>query len=146
MNVDDSRPYRNIIRELIGLLGEHNPQHPDMEKLDECSEGHVHTCGQCEVIHRARRLLWPYSLTLSLWELESLAFCADRGYFPTELYDHLLGEIDDEKDHKAQQVIGIPEHVAWSLTELREEGPDAYLACLGGDLLTRIIELEESIV
>ena len=42
--------------------------------------------------------------------------------------------------------VEIPEHVAWSLLELREEDPGAYLACVGRDLRTRLLELEERIV
>jgi len=40
----------------------------------------------------------------------------------------------------------IPEPAAWSLIELREEDPDAYLACMCGDLLGKIIELENKII
>lgn len=95
----------------------------------------------------------PYSLTLTEHELESLHWLAARGYFPTDLADHLSTQLTEQAEensthdrHRTEYTLPIPEHVAWSLIMLREEDPDAYLACLGGDLLDRVLKLESEIV
>lgn len=95
-----------------------------------------------------------YELKLTDREVETLACLSDRGYFPGEIYDNMNltdNELDffqssDLKDCNTERVWEFPEHIAWSLLELREEDPDAYLSCLGEPLLSKILELEESIV
>lgn len=101
-----------------------------------------------------------YILSLSHNECKDLVWAADRGYFPEELATFLSGKMAEIWDqHHAmptstryhmlmneQHCIEIPEHVVWSLMDLREENPDAYLACIGGDLLVKITSLEMAIV
>ena len=94
-----------------------------------------------------------YHLTLSPYELRSLAWATDRGYVPEELYDHLRLELihaapGDELDpyDRTPYTVPVPEHVAWSISDHREHDPDSLWACLGGDLLDRLVELEERIV
>lgn len=87
-----------------------------------------------------------YSITLTNDEVSTLAWAADRGYFPTETYDamHLVdGEEDEPRD---EHVWIIPEHAAWAILMLREEDPHALFTCIGGDLLEKLITLENSIV
>ena len=99
----------------------------------------------------------PYALTLSEWELDSLNWLADRGYFPEKLADWIgsnpldtgiYQQKETNPDHKQVTLyeIGIPEHIAWTLTELRDSDPDAYLACLGGQTRNKILSLEMQIV
>ena len=93
-----------------------------------------------------------YKILVSEWECESLNWLALRGYFPQEMADCIWRSIatyqDAENclDRKRPWNVGIPEHVAWSLLELRENDPDAYLACLGGDMLEKVLKLEGEIV
>jgi hypothetical protein len=89
-----------------------------------------------------------YSLMLTDAEVETLAWLADRGYFPTELYDAMdpaEGE-PEEVDRNVERRWVFPEHAAWSLKQLEEDDPDAYLANLGDPLLGKILELEQNIV
>ena len=89
-----------------------------------------------------------YSLMLTDAEVKDLGWFADRGYFPKEIYDG-MGLADGEPEDVAPNVERkweFEEHVAWSLTELREEDPDAYLSCMGGRLLEKVVELESQIV
>jgi hypothetical protein len=87
---------------------------------------------------------YKYELKLTDAEVNTLAWLADRGYFPTEIYDNM--QLIDTHDGIEESTWTFPEHIAWSLLELREEDPDAYLACLGEPLLSKILELEENIV
>jgi hypothetical protein len=89
-----------------------------------------------------------YSLMLTDAEVETLAWLADRGYFPGELYDAMdpaEGE-PEEVPRDIERRWVFPEHAAWSLTQLQEDDPDAYLANLGDPLLGKILELEQKIV
>ena len=87
-----------------------------------------------------------YHLDLSGNELKTLAWLTDRGYFPEELYDNMSesGLAIDETGNLTRW--NIDEHAAWTLLELRDEDPDAYLACCGEPLLSKILELETNIV
>ena len=83
-------------------------------------------------------------ITLTQDELHTLAWAADRGYFPEDLYDRLaavMAESDSE-----YTTIEVPQRALWSLLELREEDPDAYLTCIGHPLLGKILALEGEIV
>ena len=89
-----------------------------------------------------------YDLVLTDNEKNTLAWCTDRGYFPEEAYDALTladGE-PEEVGYNTPRNWTMPEHAAWSIGELRENDPCACFACIGGDLLTRLLDLEESIV
>lgn len=85
-----------------------------------------------------------YTLKLTKPEVNALAWLTDRGYFPAEIYDNMRTMGIQPKSNL--EIFHIPEHFAWSLIELRDNDPDAYLTCLGEPLLTKILELEESIV
>lgn len=88
-----------------------------------------------------------YKLKLNSKEVETLGWLADRGYFPTELYDGMfLDEGEDEPSIDRESTYIIPEHIAWSLLELRDSDSDAYLSCLGDPLLSKIAKLEGEIV
>tara|TARA_R110000796_G_scaffold252537_1_gene387449 strand:- start:412 stop:711 length:300 start_codon:yes stop_codon:yes gene_type:complete len=93
-----------------------------------------------------------YTISLSDWEIESLAFCADRGYFPTETYDGLTltdGEPEEGEpgySFKGERVWELQEHAAWPLSNLANDDPDAFLACLGDKTLEKVINLWNSIV
>lgn len=89
-----------------------------------------------------------YSIRLTDKELATLAWCANRGYFPEETYDGLTlaeGEPEDVAPN-VMRLWTLSEGDAWAIPILREEDPEACFACLGGDLLTRLLALEESIV
>lgn len=95
-----------------------------------------------------------YTLRLTAGELDSLGWLADRGYFPGEIFDKMQPPDDwctDANgfyvpDESGEILYVIPEHVAWSLPELEREDPDAYLACMGEPLLSKVLALAESIV
>jgi hypothetical protein len=97
-----------------------------------------------------------YHLMLTDQEVSSLAWFADRGYFPAEIYDAMGladGELDpdDPKDvpRDLERKWEFPEHAAWSLSELREtdgQPNDSYLSCMSGELLTKVQQLESEIV
>ena len=98
-----------------------------------------------------------YSLTLSPHELHSLAWATDRGYCPEELYDALYVALRDAHEtatgeeildnySRTPYTVTVPEHVAWSITDHREHDPDSLWACIGGDLLERLLDLEEAVV
>lgn len=81
-----------------------------------------------------------YELRLTDREVDTLGWLADRGYFPELLFDEMFTSENDP------ELYLIPEHAAWSLIDLRENDPDAYLSCLGDPLLSKIIKLEQDIV
>lgn len=87
-----------------------------------------------------------YTLTVSPREALTLDWLSDRGYFPEPLAAHISAAVADAPHVDQPVAVPIPEPIAWTLLDLRDEDPDAHLACLGGDLLTAILELEESIV
>jgi len=87
-----------------------------------------------------------YYLKLTNRELEDLGWLTNRGYFPAELYDKLELIDDHDNQRDVEYTYRIPEHAAWSLSMLREDDPDAYLTCLGGSLLDKILKLESEIV
>lgn len=98
-----------------------------------------------------------YSLTISPRELHSLAWATDRGYCPEELYDHVASALADavytatgqdplDDLDRTEYTVEIPEHVAWSIPDHREHDPDSLWACLGGELLGRLLDLEESVI
>lgn len=66
-------------------------------------------------------------------DVKNLGWFVDRGYFPEEVYDGLR-----EEDGKWV----LEEHIAWLLLEQDE----AFMTCMGGDLLKHTLELLESIV
>lgn len=101
-----------------------------------------------------------YILSLSHNECKDLMWAADRGYFPEDLVRHLQSKMSELWDqHHAmptsthyhtlmneQHLVEIPEHLVWSLMDMREDNPEAYLTCIGGDLLVKITTLELAIV
>lgn len=94
-----------------------------------------------------------YRINLTDAEMRTLAWAAAHGYFPEEAYDemHLADDAFDPDDpdevpmHMERPWV-IPEAAAWSIPTLREEDPDACFACIGGDLLEKLVDLEEKIV
>lgn len=91
-----------------------------------------------------------YEIILTGEEINHLSWLVNHGYFPTETYDALTladGEPDDEEiSDKLPRKWQIPEHAAWAISQHREEDPDSLFACTGGELLTKLIALENSIV
>jgi len=89
-----------------------------------------------------------YYLDLTDDEMRTLAWAVDHGYFPEEAYDEL--ELRDDQPERAPpgqtRAWQLPEHAAWSITMHREEDPDSLYACIGGELLEKLIELENKIV
>lgn len=89
-----------------------------------------------------------YHIILTDAEVETLAWAADRGYFPIETYDamHLAdGEPEDVASNVERKWL-IPEHAAWAITQLREEDEHACFTCIGDPLLSKLLDLENSIV
>ena len=86
-----------------------------------------------------------YTLRLTPSDVLALDWCADRGYVPDELAD-LGGRALEDVTTDEPVEVPIPEHVAWTLLELRDEDPDAYLACVGSDLRGRLLALEAEVV
>lgn len=89
-----------------------------------------------------------YTITLTDSEVSTLGWAANRGYFPAETFDkmHLAdGEPEviyawDERNWE------IPEHAAWAITLQREEDPHSLYTCIAGELLEKLLTLENSIV
>jgi hypothetical protein len=75
-----------------------------------------------------------YKIHITPHELRSLAWLADRYEYASALYDY-LHESGDEPD-----VWLLPEHRAWQFNEA------GLFPCLGGELLTKIIDLWQDIV
>ncbi len=86
-----------------------------------------------------------YQLTITTAERLALEWAAQRGYFPRAILRGMM-PVEGTRECDDEITYTMPEHVAWSLLELREEDPDAYLACIGRPLLGRILDLEASIV
>lgn len=90
-----------------------------------------------------------YQIRLTDAEMDTLGWAANRGYFPAETYDklHLAdGEPEETDDVHTERLWEMPEHAAWAILDLREDDPDALFACIGGELLEKLIALEMSIV
>lgn len=101
-----------------------------------------------------------YKIKLTNAELNSLAWAADRGYFPLKTYDALsMRESDREKselmeekgeltsrDNVHEFEYEIPEHAVWAILEQRQNDSHSLFACLGGKLLEKLLELEGKIV
>jgi hypothetical protein len=88
-----------------------------------------------------------YYLMLTDREVADLGWFADRGYFPKEIYDAMfLADGEPEEGDYGERKWEFEEHIAWSLLELRDDDPDAYLSCMGGTLLEKIVALEGQIV
>ena len=92
-----------------------------------------------------------YTIELSGAEIGTLDWLEARGYFPKEILNAMVladGEVEDHEEmpETLQRKWIIPEHAAWSLLTLREDDPDAYLACLGEPLLGKVLALERQIV
>ena len=87
-----------------------------------------------------------YTLTVSPRDVLTLDWLADRGYVPDSFARHLACAVADVEHLDEQIPVPIPEPLAWELLDHREHDPDAHLACLGGDLLAAVLELEERIV
>jgi hypothetical protein len=95
-----------------------------------------------------------YKLSITPAEKDSLEWLAARGYFPEEILRNMMVPHDwpdDAEGFPAPDAAGeilweIPEFAAWSLPELEREDPDAYLACMGEPLLSKVLRLADSIV
>lgn len=89
-----------------------------------------------------------YTISLTDAEVDTLAWAAHRGYFPSELYEAMvLADCEpDEVDTGCERTWLIPEQAAWSMSEHAEFDPDSFLACIGGDLHRKCMELWDSIV
>ncbi len=91
-----------------------------------------------------------YEINLSDAEVNTLAWLSDRGYWPDEAYDAM--SLHESEVEEGSTDLGklrrweIPEHAAWSITELANEDPDAFLTCCGSPLLEKLVELWQSIV
>ena len=89
----------------------------------------------------------PYTLHLYPSELAALSFLTGRGYFPREAWDALERIDGDGLDNPdAPGVWAIPEHAAWSISDLVSDDPDAYAACAAPELRRKLWQLWQSIV
>lgn len=98
-----------------------------------------------------------YQITLSIGELETLQWAANRGYFPKNVLDEMemtnesaeqsrLDEESQDISNSNQYTYNIPEHVAWEITKQRQDDPHSLYTCIGGELLEKLVKLENSIV
>lgn len=104
-----------------------------------------------------------YKIKLTDAEMETLGWLTDRGYFPEETYDGMVpilcrcGHDEHEGQCPAhdgcwcdsfvtERTWNIPEPAAWSILTQREEDPDSLYTCCGGELLEKLLKLEEEIV
>ena len=95
-----------------------------------------------------------YTLRLTPDERDTLGWAVNHGYFPQDAWYALTpaenwpGDADGFPAPDADGFITyqLPEWAAWSISQLREEDPDACFACIGGDLLHRLLELEAAII
>jgi hypothetical protein len=87
-----------------------------------------------------------YEIELTNHELRTLDWLASRGYWSQEAYLHLHLADDEEEDvlPDVPRIWNIPEHAAWDILEICNE--EGYLACCGGELLDKLLVLEQSIV
>ena len=89
-----------------------------------------------------------YTVHLTDDEIATLGWLSDRGYFPDEAYDN-LSLADNQAEEVAshiERVWELEEHAAWSITDLLNEDPGAYLACCGSPLYEKITHLTNQIV
>ena len=91
-----------------------------------------------------------YEIKLSENEMQTLGWATNKGYFPEEAWNGLElkdGELEDNLvDDNTERTFVLPEHAAWSITVQRENDPDSLFSCIGGNLLTKLLKLEQSIV
>jgi len=76
-----------------------------------------------------------YLLAISETEYAELGWFVHRGYFPEETWDAM----EPAEDGSGYQ---IPEHAAWPLLE----DDEALFTCMGGHLLTAVLDLRNQIV
>ncbi len=97
-----------------------------------------------------------YFIKLTAAEIKTLGWVANRGYLPKETFDAMNITAEDQEKIEAMEAANevndfeatyeIPEHAVWAISDLRENDPDAFYACLGGELLVKLLNLENSIV
>lgn len=89
-----------------------------------------------------------YQLELTNREVEDLGWASDKGYWPIEAYDDLSladGEPEDVGPD-VPRVWELGEPAAREILSLSEDDSEAYLTCLGGSLLSKLLKLEGEIV
>lgn len=88
-----------------------------------------------------------YEITLSDSEVKTLGWLANHGYWPTEAYEEMALRDDqtEECDEGQERVYTIPIHAAWSILDLADDDPAAFLSCTGPSLQDKCIELWQSI-
>ncbi len=87
-----------------------------------------------------------YTIKLSDAEVSTLGWAANRGYFPAETYDAMRLKDGENEELDSEKSWEIPEHAAWAISMQREDDPDSLFTCIGGELLEKLINLENSIV
>lgn len=83
-----------------------------------------------------------YQIRLTDGEMKALAFGADRGYFPAEVYDAL--STAEESETVTERWWVLEEHEAWPLLEARDE--EGFLTCMAPGLCDKIMALIDVIV
>lgn len=89
-----------------------------------------------------------YTIKLTGNEVDTLAWATVRGYFPTETYDamHLADGEPEDVAANVERLWQIPEHAAWAILTHRDEDSNSLYTCIGGELLEKLIELEQKII
>lgn len=99
-----------------------------------------------------------YSIKLTDGEIADLSWAVNHGYFPKETYHAMdLSEseaIERERaeeygatlDQNREWTYEIPEHAAWAISMQYEENPESLFACMGGNLLSKLRTLQDSII
>lgn len=82
-----------------------------------------------------------YTIELTGDQFSHLSWSVNHGYFPADLYKALKAVEGEEN------VYGLQEHEAWELVEWKpEEGYDLLACCGDSDLISKVLELQSSIL
>ncbi len=89
-----------------------------------------------------------YTIQLTDNEVGTLCWLTDRGYWPDEAYKgmHLCDNEPGDVENNVERMWQIEEHDVWSIGELAYNDEDAFLSCCAEPLLTKLIDLWQSIV
>lgn len=88
-----------------------------------------------------------YEIKLTDNEIQALGFAANRGYFPTSVYDNLtLKEDQPERVHEdILRIWELEEADIHNLSLAQEEDEHAFLACMSSEICRKVRELMEKV-
>ena len=89
-----------------------------------------------------------YTIQLTDNEVSTLSWLTDRGYWPTDAYKgmNLCDDEPEDVEYNVERMWQIEEHDAWSISEMADSDGETFLTCCVDPLLTKLINLWESLV